>query len=279
MRSEKEQENPFVTELPRVSVANNRLDFVLQKCRGRKVLHLGCINVRMLSRKIKENSLTHFMLLKTSKEVWGVDINAEGIKLLKDMGVDRLVHGDVEKIDRIDALKKQTFDVILATEILEHLDNPGLFLSGVKNLLSPHAIMILTVPNATAFSLFAGVFKGREVVHPDHNFWFSYRTLSSFLTRNGYTITEVLTYSYADYKTSLVRRISEKMKKAFVRSHHKRNDTEPEKMGASGWDERLSGRLRSGFGEVIGEFIRRFFYRINPFFADGLIFVVECKNV
>ena len=123
---------PFLFRVPNVKVVRGRIDFVLQRCKGKKVLHLGCVNEGLTKARIKSGNLLHIRLIDVAKEVWGVDISAEGIELLRKHGIDNLVVGDIEHIDQIEELKQQKFDIILATEVLEHLNNPGLFLQNVK---------------------------------------------------------------------------------------------------------------------------------------------------
>ena len=51
--------------------------------------------------------------MSVAKEVLGVDISAEGIKLLREDGIDNLVVGNIEQLDQIEELKQQNFDIIL----------------------------------------------------------------------------------------------------------------------------------------------------------------------
>lgn len=277
MYVQQKQENQFLIELPKVKIVLGRIEFILKKCEGRKVLHLGCVDEKMTSKKVKEKTLTHFRLLEIAREVWGIDISAKGIELLKGMGIDNLFQGNVENIDEMDVLKGQNFDVILATEILEHLDNPGLFLQGVKGLFSPSTIMIITVPNAFQFTAFEYGLRGYELGHPDHNFCFSYMTLSHMLIKNNYKITEILAYSNIDWETSILVRITRKIKDNLKRIIFKKNDMKHKEISIemSNSFKNIGGNFR----EVLKILVRRFLFKLNPFFADGIIFIVKNEDI
>ena len=158
---------PFLFRVPKVKTVIGRMDFVIDRCKGKRVLHLGCVDEGLTQERIKSGSLLHTRLMSVAKEVLGVDISAEGIKLLREDGIDNLVVGNIEQLDQIEELKQQNFDIILLTEVLEHLNNPGLFLQSVKKkLFSPDTVMIITVPNGLRFTGLGYTLRG----YPDHNY-------------------------------------------------------------------------------------------------------------
>jgi len=158
---------PFLLQVPKVKTVIGRMDFVIDRCKGKRVLHLGCVDEGLTQERIKSGSLLHTRLMGVAKEVWGVDIGAEGIKLLREHGIDNLVVGNIKQLDQIEELKQQNFDIILLTEVLEHLNNPGLFLQSVKKkLFSPDTVMIITVPNGLRFTGLGYTLRG----YPDHNY-------------------------------------------------------------------------------------------------------------
>ncbi|MCW3138525.1 MAG: class I SAM-dependent methyltransferase [Methanophagales archaeon] len=157
---------PFLFQVPKVKTVIGRMDFVIDRCKGTRVLHLGCVDEGLTQERIKSGSLLHTRLMGVAKEVWGVDIGAEGIKLLRERGIDNLVVGNIKQLDQIEELKQQNFDIILLTEVLEHLNNLGLFLQSVKKLFSPDTVMIITVPNGLRFTGLGYTLRG----YPDHNY-------------------------------------------------------------------------------------------------------------
>ncbi len=76
------------------------------------------------------------------KYVAGLDISPVAIETLREKGID----GKVGNLPAIDCLDK-SFDVVTATEIMEHLDDVPMFLSEVCRVA--RNLVIITVPNNT----------------------------------------------------------------------------------------------------------------------------------
>jgi SAM-dependent methyltransferase len=87
--------------------------------------------------------------------VLGVDINPGQIeyasRMARRLGLsDRLLFA-VDDAERLDGIQGP-FDVILATEIVEHLDHPGAFLARLSRLAAPPTTIIVSVPAAAGGS-------------------------------------------------------------------------------------------------------------------------------
>lgn len=274
--------NPHLFRVPKVVTVIGRMDFVLDRCRGRKVLHLGCVDEGLTEERIKSGNLLHIRLMDAAKDVWGVDISVDGIELLRKSGIDNLFVGDIEYIEQIKELKQQTFDIILATEVLEHLNNPGLFLTKCKQLFSPNTVMIITVPNGLRLTGLGYTLKGYEFVHPDHNYWFSYKTLDMLLGKNGYQIEQMLVYSFFDYIAPLSRKISEKIREIFrvsktqVAVEIADTKLSRKKHGLPFTRRNILETASFSVKWMLEFLIRRYLYHRNPFFvSDGIIVVVK----
>src|SRR5215213_1617120 len=99
-----------------------RLEFIKSLCKGRKVLHLGCTNWPYTLDAIDAGTLLHKDLAAVAKDLYGFDFDQEGIDVLSSMGFDKLFRADLEKLDDVEL--NETFDVIVAGEMIEHLNNP-----------------------------------------------------------------------------------------------------------------------------------------------------------
>jgi SAM-dependent methyltransferase len=131
--------------------------------------------------------LLHFELEKICSDLWGLDADRRGIEILESHGSKQILQGDLERLSEVPLDK--TFDVIVAGEIIEHLNNPGLFLNGVKKFMSKDSILLLTTINAyCAMRFFYYGARGKrgkaEPVHPDHVAYYSYSTLKLLLERH-----------------------------------------------------------------------------------------------
>ena len=174
-----------------------RLDIITEMCAGKRVLHLGCTNAPYTQEAIKSDMLLHFELEKIAADLWGIDADHAGLETLRAHGSKQVIFGDLERLDQVDL--NQTFDIIVAGEIIEHLNNPGLFLGGVKRFMDSGAILLLTTINAYCGMRFLwyGVRgkRGRvEFVHPDHVAYYSYSTLKLLIERHGLRAQNFLFY-------------------------------------------------------------------------------------
>lgn len=92
-----------------------------------------------------------------------------------------------DEIERVIALAP--FDIIVATEVIEHVNDATAFLDELKRCMSPSTKLYLTTPNAQSIkSAIRGLF-GREFCHPDHLAVHSTTTLTTVLERVGYRVT------------------------------------------------------------------------------------------
>jgi 2-polyprenyl-3-methyl-5-hydroxy-6-metoxy-1,4-benzoquinol methylase len=85
------------------------------------------------------------------------------------------------------------FDVIHASHLIEHLNDPAGFLSEVHGLLRPGGLLFLTTPNADGFQARLLGKAWRSVIN-DHLYLFSARTLRSMLEGSGFDIEGSITW-------------------------------------------------------------------------------------
>lgn len=168
-----------------------RVDFIKNACRGRKVLHLGCTNWPYTQEALDNGGLLHLDLQGIASDIYGFDFDQEGLDFLSGKGVDKLYQADLEKLDEVQI--NETFDVIVAGEMIEHLNNPGLFLQGIKRFMNADSRLIITTVNAyCGFRLIYYGLRGKggsaEPVHPDHVAYYSYSTLKLLVQRAGFVL-------------------------------------------------------------------------------------------
>lgn len=189
--------NPYI-HLPRAPLVQGRQEFILTRARGKRVLHLGCVDRGLLAERFARGDLMHQRLAGVAADLWGVDIDREGIEFLRAHGFPKVVAADVSDLDRTPDLQGLEFDLIVASEILEHLSNPGLFLGALDRFMAGRpGDLVVTVPNAFRVDTLLSLFRGVEYVHPDHVYWFSYHTVTHLLRRHGFEPVEVCVYTFA----------------------------------------------------------------------------------
>jgi SAM-dependent methyltransferase len=174
-----------------------RVDFIKQLCVAKKVLHLGCANYPFTQDSIDNNMLLHYDLEKSAAELYGFDFDQPGLDILAEQGTKNLYRADLEKLEDVDLT--ETFDVIVAGEMIEHLNNPGLFLNGIRRFMDPETRLLLTTVNAYCGMRFLWYgLRGRrgkqEPVHPDHVAYYSYATLTELVRRHGLEVDSFMFY-------------------------------------------------------------------------------------
>jgi hypothetical protein len=132
-------------------------------------------------------------------------------------------------------------DVVVAGEVIEHLDAPGPFLRAVRPTIAAGGILVVTTPNAYRAASFLVAAAGRELIHPDHTAWHSPRTLRVLGERAGYRVLDELYYQ---------------------------NGIENRGDGSARWRVARTGK------RVLNELCRR-----RPFFSDGLITVFRPDSI
>lgn len=174
-----------------------RVDFIKAACSGRKVLHLGCANYPYTQDSIDKKMLLHSELGGITSDLYGFDFDQAGLDILEKNGITNLYRADLEHLDELDLA--ETFDVIIAGEMIEHLHNPGLFLTGIRRFMNAESRLVLTTINAYCGLRFLQYgLRGRrglqEPVHPDHVAYYSYATLSLLLRKHALTVEKFLFY-------------------------------------------------------------------------------------
>ena len=160
----------------------------MDAAQGLRVLHLGCVDWPYLEQKLEEGSLIHTEIARRASRIVGLDSDEEGVEVFDRMGW-ACIHGDVEDLPPLD----EDFDLVIAGEIIEHLANPGNFLTSLARRL-PGTDVVITTPNAYAARRYWRFLLAHEQVHPDHVAYYSPLTLQELLHRHSYTIEELHAY-------------------------------------------------------------------------------------
>jgi len=177
--------------LPRTSVIREK--WILDHCRGKIVLHLGAADWPFTRDRIQHGEWLHAKITDVATRCLGIELNAEAVaELAAKNGVTNLVAGDCEQLG---LLGLEPADVIVAGELIEHLPNPGFMLRGMRLLLRPGGILLITTANAHCLRRTLLALSGHESVHPDHIAFHSHRTLSHLAAMHGLAVVEQFNYA------------------------------------------------------------------------------------
>jgi 2-polyprenyl-3-methyl-5-hydroxy-6-metoxy-1,4-benzoquinol methylase len=82
----------------------------------------------------------------------------------------------------------QQFDLVILSQVLEHIENPLGMLSRVRSILSPQGIVAIAVPNFDSY--WVKIFKrdGGVIWVPEHLNCFSKKSLTMLLSRAGFDV-------------------------------------------------------------------------------------------
>ena len=165
-------------------------DFILNKCKGKTVLHIGATAAPKHIKRAQKGILLHQKISRVSDKLIGLDYDKKSIKELKKYNINNIFYGDILLNEYDKEILKHNYDVIVLADVIEHIDNPGFGLQNIKKLMGSNTIIILTVPNVWGINRLKNHFKRKEEVHPEHMFWPSKITLNNIIKKNGLGIKE-----------------------------------------------------------------------------------------
>lgn len=168
---------PYFVQKLRVGtelIGRPRFDVLRDICRGRRVLHVGCVDWPIT----EVRSSLHVALDSVCASLDGFDIHHEAFNLIRPHVRGELLSDWAQVVGE--------YDLVLVPEVLEHVGNVEGLLRQLDGVRAPH--VVITVPDA--YSCFQRHFdynRSREmfveVVHPDHNCWYTPYTFASTLKK------------------------------------------------------------------------------------------------
>lgn len=179
-------------ELPNRPIVCRRETRLLAAVEGKSCMHIGCCDhLPVIEAKVRQKTWLHGLLEEHCKDVLGIDINEKAVAYVNEMGfaASQVYCADVTAPDFTDRIPRKTLDYVVLGEIVEHVDNPVLFLSGLRENMVKygfHGRYIITVPNAFAMMREESVYwDGVEKINSDHRYWFTPYTIAKVMTLAG----------------------------------------------------------------------------------------------
>jgi hypothetical protein len=170
-----------------------RLNYLENIAEDKNIIHVGCVDhLSLVKEKIEQNIWLHKRLDDVANRCIGIDINTEGLNFLRnDLGYNDVYEMDIINDAMISQIKKAKWDYLILGEILEHVDDPTLFLSKLRENFKGHCkSIVITVPNAFKLVNFRRSLKNEELINTDHRFWFTPYTLAKVCTQAGMSVTK-----------------------------------------------------------------------------------------
>lgn len=149
-----------------------------------KVLDVGCAGGH-IGKELKKRGCI----------VTGIELNEAAAELAK-IYYDKVVVGDVEQFNN-SILPQRFFDVIICSDVLEHLKRPDLALDNFKRFLKPKGFVIASLPNIARVEFrilhFLGNFDYRiwGILSKAHLRFFTFKTAKELFNSTDYKVIKV----------------------------------------------------------------------------------------
>lgn len=135
-----------------------RIRYLVSRVEG-KTLDVGCVGGDWrLGHAIPLSSL-HQQIKRIHRDAIGLDLNAKGLKKMKHVDPEtNLLRADAWHLP----FRNESFDTVVAGEIIEHISNIGFFLDEVHRVLRQNGILLGDTPNACDLKCFVDLLRGKR---------------------------------------------------------------------------------------------------------------------
>ncbi|MEW6117632.1 MAG: class I SAM-dependent methyltransferase [Nitrospirota bacterium] len=179
--------------------------FILSLASGKSVLNIGATGGIEFYLPDNKELWLHHRLKKVANELIGIDIDSDSISFAARHGFD-IINANCETMNL-----GQQFDLIVMSDVIEHLNAPGLAIQNLVKHLKPTGKLIITTPNPTYYgTLFRAIMGKRLNVYYDHIAFFLPEHLQAVCNRFGYRLSSIYFFGHIDNR-SLINTIKSKI--------------------------------------------------------------------
>ncbi len=175
----------------------------LENKKNLKILEVGC-----------GFGYTAYAMKQAGHDVFGIDISEKAINFAKEFFDPKIFQAG--KVEDLNTFTK--YDLIIATEVIEHLANPNKFVSTLLPLLNKNGKIFITTPNLDFFEEIKPNFTWESEVPPIHTCIMGknsvlkiankYQLETRFLDQGSYYGSEEpLLIEFISYKNELIKKL------------------------------------------------------------------------
>ena len=152
---------------------------------GKNVLELGAASGHVTAE-----------LTKRGNKVTAVEIDISNRDLLSKVA-EKVIITDLDRLDLVDKLQGEKFDVIIAGDVLEHTTRSGLILLQLQELLKEDGYVVASIPNIAhgdvRLTMLEGNFPYAEsgLLDKTHLQFFTRSSVKELFNDNGFHIAEI----------------------------------------------------------------------------------------
>jgi 2-polyprenyl-3-methyl-5-hydroxy-6-metoxy-1,4-benzoquinol methylase len=154
--------------------------------RDKRVLELGCASGYM----------SHVLADSFGCTVTGVELHAEAARQAREFCI-RVIEADLDTVDWTGVLGDDSFDVIIAADVLEHVRKPVALLEAVRSHLADGGYLVASIPNLAHASVLVELLNGRFFYQPygllddTHIRFFTRDTIFECFERAGFAVSHL----------------------------------------------------------------------------------------
>jgi len=148
-----------------------------------KVLEIGC------------NTGNFVQYMSKPCEYWGIEPFEEAANVAKSK-MDRVLIGFYDKV--ANEILDNYFDLIIANDVIEHLEQPWDFLQSIKKKMTINASIVLSIPNVRYYDNLRKILFHKDWKYEDfgilditHLRFFTEKSIIRLLNENGFEIEEM----------------------------------------------------------------------------------------
>lgn len=125
---------------------------------------------------------------KRGWEVYGTEFTDNQLAYLNDKGIKTL-KGKLTN----DSFERDMFDVIISSEVIEHINNPVEEMKHFHRLLRKGGLVYITTPNFNAIERFVLKVNYNIIEYPEHLCYYTPKTIDLLLTQTGFKKLKITT--------------------------------------------------------------------------------------
>lgn len=145
--------------------------------RNNRFLDVGCGSGILIKAALKENW-----------EAEGIEVSRSSVEFLRKENI-KVFEGELAAAN----FPENSFDVVAAIEILEHIEEPGKIIDEIYRILRPGGLLWATTPHGRGASARMLGTRWSCVYPPEHLHLFSVKGIKNLLTNAGFSNPKILT--------------------------------------------------------------------------------------
>ncbi len=156
---------------------SRRVDLIKKYCpKAKNILEIGCARGEFLQ------------YLPSSFKKSGIEINPQGYNHIKQNYPDINIYNI--HLDNPDTQTKEygSYDVIIMWHVLEHVQNPDIFIANIRKLLVKDGLFIFEIPNRNSFGFRLLKQRWFHLDTPRHLFHYNYASIQKLTQKHNLQI-------------------------------------------------------------------------------------------